>query len=238
MVFEETLGTRLIGPRCGSTISLSHLGSKGENMSYCYRRIGLCLIILAASAFLCDLTVAEELPSIFNGKDFAGWKVPKQNTQFSWWKVENGILRATSDPRKKGSILWTEKQYGNFVLELEFKMGEGRVDSGVFLRNENDQIQIGDSGKMKRDMTASPYIASEKGYPVEAEGVKESLKLKDWNRMTIVAKGSEYTVWLNDSHVMHYVSATASEKGSVGLQLHPGRDMVIEYRNLRLAELR
>ena len=207
-------------------------------MIYYSKRIRNHLTLLAASVFLSNLTIAEELPAIFSGKDFAGWKVPKQNKKFSWWKVDHGILRATSDPTKQGSILWTEKQYHNFVLELEFKMGEGRVDSGVFLRNENDQIQIGDSGVMKRDMTASPYIASEKGYPVEATRVQELLTSRDWNRMTVVAKANDYTVWLNDSHVMHYVSSTASEKGSIGLQIHADRDMVIEFRDIRLAELR
>ena len=122
-------------------------------------------------------------------------------------------------------------------MEFEFKMTEGSVDSGIFLRNENDQIQIGLSGSMKRDMTASPYIASLRGYPVEAKGVKKLLRLKDWNRMTIVAKGRDYTVWLNGSHVMHYTSETSSEKGRIGLQLHSGREMVIDFRDVRLAEL-
>ena len=85
-------------------------------------------------------------------------------------------------------------------------------------------------------MTASPYISG-KGYPVEATGVAELLKLDGWNAMTIVALGKNYTVWLNGRHVMTYDSESAAQKGPVGIQLHGGRDMSIDYRNITLAEL-
>ena len=129
--------------------------------------------------------------------------------------------------------MWTEAQYEDFVVDLEFKMGKGVVDSGVFMRNDKEQIQIGNSGSMKRDMTASPYIAG-KGYPVEAEGVSELLDVAGWNRLTIVAIGQNYSVWLNNKKVMTYNSESAIEKGPVGLQLHNDREMSIEYRNIRI----
>ena len=130
----------------------------------------------------------------------------------------------------------TEKKYKNFVVEFEFRFGEGTVDSGVFIRNGKDQIQIGISGSLKRDMTGSPYIPG-KGYPVEAQGVKELLKLDDWNAMRIKAVGKAYTVWLNGQQVMTYESDSAVEKGPIGIQLHGNRDMAIDYRNIRAAEL-
>ena len=176
---------------------------------------------------------ADELPSVFNGKDLTGWRVPEGNI---WWHVADGELKVRSGPEKTGSTLWTEQEYENFVMEFEFKMGTGTVDSGVYVRTEREQIQIGISGSLKRDMTASPYISG-KGYPVEATGVKELLKSDDWNEMTIVAKGKGYAVWLNGRHVMSYESETAVPKGPVGIQLHGNRDMTIDYRNIRLAEL-
>jgi len=189
-------------------------------------------ILTVATMAPCSLQ-AGELPSIFNGKDLSGWKVPENNV---WWKADQGVLKVKSGPNKTGSTLWSEKEYKNFVMEFEFKLGEGTVDSGVFVRNGKEQIQIGISGSLKRDMTASPYISG-KGYPVEAKGVKELLKLDDWNEMTIVAKGKNYTVWLNGINVMTYTSDSAIEKGPVGIQLHGNRDMSIDYRNIRLAEL-
>jgi hypothetical protein len=175
-----------------------------------------------------------KLKSIFNGKNLEGWvSDPKENL---WWKAENGILEAKSDPDKIGSILWTEKNYKDFIIQLDFKFGEGTVDSGIFLRTDRQQIQIGESGSLKRDMTASPYIPG-KSYPVEARNIKELLKMKDWNTMKVKADGSVYTVWLNGEEVMTYDSDTAIESGPIGLQCHPGRDMSIKFKNIKAAEL-
>jgi 3-keto-disaccharide hydrolase len=190
--------------------------------------------ILALFAGLPSICMgAEKLPLIFNGKDFSGWKVPEENI---WWKVDQGILKVQSGPNKKGSTLWTEKEYTDFVMTFQYKNGAGHIDSGVYLRNSKQQIQIGISGSLKRDMTASPYIAG-KGYPVEAQGVKELLKPDDWNHMKIEARGKQYTVWLNGKQVMSYQSDTAIAKGPVGIQLHGNCQMAIDYRDIRLAEL-
>lgn len=174
-----------------------------------------------------------ELKKIFNGKDFTGWQVPENNI---WWTIHDGILKTSSDPEKTASILWTTKEYTDFVIQLDFKMGKGTVDSGVFLRDINEQIQIGISGKYKRDMTCSPYIGSLGDYPVEAEGIKELLKTDNWNTLRIKTNGNKYTVWLNGKHVMKYSSDTAIEKGPIGLQLHGGKIMEIEFRNILCAE--
>ncbi len=122
-------------------------------------------------------------------------------------------------------------------MTFDFKMGSGTVDSGIYVRNSKEQIQIGISGSLKRDMTASPYIAG-KGYPIEAEGIPKLLKLNDWNRMKIEARGKQYTVWLQGKQVMTYESSSAIDKGPIGIQLHGNRQMAIEYRDIRLAELK
>ena len=113
------------------------------------------LIVWAAT------TDASELSSIFNGQDFSGWQVPENNI---WWHAEDGLLKVRSGPKKQSSILWTEKAYANFVMQFEFKFGDGVVDSGIFVRDVKEQIQLGISGSLKRDMTGSPYISG-KGYP-------------------------------------------------------------------------
>jgi len=187
---------------------------------------------LALFATLVAYAQEPKLKKIFNGKNLKGWVAPANNT---WWMAGKGILFVKSGPDKKGSILWTEKKYKDFVIETDFLMGDGVVDSGIFLRSENDQIQIGISGSLKRDLTASPYIPK-KGYPVEAK-VKDILKLKDWNTMKVKVVGKSYTVWLNGIEVMNYTSEKIVDEGPVGLQLHPGNEMSISYRNIRLAEL-
>jgi hypothetical protein len=173
-----------------------------------------------------------KLKKIFNGKNFKGWVVPDNNV---WWTANDGVLFVKSTAEKKGSILWTESKYENFIIQADFLMGDGTVDSGIFLRSEHDQIQIGISGSLKRDLTASPYIPK-KGYPVEAK-VKDILKLKDWNTMKVKVVGSTYTVWLNGNEVMTYTSENMPASGPVGFQLHPGNEMSCSFKNIRLAAL-
>ena len=175
-----------------------------------------------------------ELKSIFNGKDLTGWDVPDNNI---WFTVKDGVLKLENGPQKKGQTLWTSDEYENFEMEFDFKMGKGTVDSGVYVRNSREQIQIGISGSLKRDMTGSPYISG-KGYPVEAKGVKELLKLDDWNTMKICAEGKKYTVWLGGEKIMTYDSDSAIKKGKIGIQLHGNRVMSIEYRNLKARSLK
>ncbi len=193
------------------------------------------LLMALAVGCACSVVLAGNHPalkSIFNGKDFTGWKVPDKAK--ASWIAEGGILKVRSGPEKKGSTLWSDTEYKDFVMTFDFKFGKGTVDSGIFMRNDHDQIQIGISGSLKRDMTGSPYIPG-KGYPVEAEGVKELLKLDDWNSMKIEATGKTYICWLNGKKVMTYTSDSAIEKGPVGIQLHGNRDMAIDYRNIKIA---
>ena len=194
--------------------------------------------LLSCAVFLTSATAlvaGPKLKPIFNGKNLSGWEVPKGNDEAGWYKAVEGVLKIQSGSKKKGSILWSKKKYRNFVVEFEFRMGEGRVDSGMHVRTK-DQIQIGISGSLNRDMTCSPYIPG-KGYPVEAKNIKKLLKPKDWNTMRIQAIGKEYTVWLQGEKVMTYKSDSAIDEGPIGIQLHGGRVMAIDYRKLKLAEL-
>ncbi len=173
--------------------------------------------------------------TIFNGENLNGWKVPQGNEKAGWYNVINNVLEIRSGPKKKGSVLWTEKEYGNFEMELEFRFIGGTIDSGIHLRN-SDQIQIGISGSLKRDMTCSPYIPG-RGYPVEAKNIQKLLKSKEWNQMKIRAVGPKYTVWLQGQEVMNYESGSAKKEGPVGIQLHGNRSMKIDFRNLSINEI-
>jgi len=190
------------------------------------------ILIGSFSLFASFADPSPRLKKIFNGRDLKGWTVSQGSDQ---WTVAHRELRVKSNAERKGSILWTEQSYRNFILQADFLMGDGTVDSGFFLRSEKDQIQIGISGSLKRDLTASPYIPG-KGYPVEAK-VAGILKAKAWNTMQIRLRGNAYTVWLNGLEVMNYTSTTLPEAGPIGIQLHPKNEMSIRFRNIRLAEL-
>ena len=194
----------------------------------------LTFLALIASSTQAAKENPQKLKSIL-GNDLSGWKVPAGNDKANWYTVKDGVLVIQSGPKKKGSVLWTEKKFKDFIVELDFRFGEGTVDSGVHVRNR-DQIQIGISGSLKRDMTCSPYIPG-KGYPLEAKNIKKLLKAKDWNTMRIRAVGKKYTVWLQGEEVMNYESSSAIEEGPIGIQLHGNRNMGIDYRNIKVAEL-
>lgn len=199
-------------------------------MKKCFIASWLSLLLISANLS------AQKLQKIFNGKTLAGWKVPDNNI---WYSASQGILHIQSDPSRKGSILWTNKEYKDFIFQADFKMSDDKtdtVDSGVFLRGENDQIQIGISGSLKRDMTASPYIPGLR-YPIEAKGIAEILKPKEWNTMKIMLKDKTYTVWLNGKEVMTYTSEKIPSAGPIGLQLHPGNKMKVQYRKIKVGEI-
>tara|TARA_R110002049_G_scaffold142023_5_gene303790 strand:+ start:6969 stop:7568 length:600 start_codon:yes stop_codon:yes gene_type:complete len=195
-------------------------------------------LIYVLIALICfNLGINAQSPKLkraFNGKDLKSWVLPKNNI---WWTAKNGILNAKSGVAKEGSILWTKKEYTNFIIQTDFKFGEGTIDSGIFIRNDTQQIQLGISGSLKRDMTASPYIPG-KGYPAEAENIKKILKPKTWNTIKIMAVAGLYKVWLNGTLVMTYTSDNYVPKGPIGLQLHPDRDMEIDFKNIKIGKIK
>ena len=103
------------------------------------------------------------------------------------------------------------------------------------IRNGKDQIQIGISGSLKRDLTASPYIPG-KGYPVEGKEAIAAVKQKDWNKLKIEVDGKTYKTWLNGVEGITYTSESATLKGPLSLQLHGNRDMSISFRNIEIEE--
>src|SRR5213595_3711381 len=118
------------------------------------RRILLGLLVIVAFARAGSAADEKtELASIFNGKDLTGWKVPTDN---KWWKVVDGVLVGENDEAKKGNMLYTEKSYGDVVVEAECRWS-GEIDSGIMVRKPEMQLQIGTSRSLKRDMTCSFY---------------------------------------------------------------------------------
>ena len=190
----------------------------------------------AAIALLTTLTFTvhaeEELPSIFNGKDLSGWKVPSPNP---YWKVVDGVLVGESDDALKGSMLYTEKAYYDVVIETEVRWS-GDIDSGIMVRKPEIQLQIGTSRSLKKDMTCCFYVGK---YPEagQAKGKDEVLKLGDWNKIRFEAKGDTYTVWLNGQKVTEYTDPKYKDAGPIGLQIHPGVKMKVEFRNIRAKAL-
>ena len=76
----------------------------------------LCSCLALASALLSPTLAAADdgWVKLFNGKDLTGWIPPKGDHT---WKVIDGVL----DYEAKGGSLRTEKEYGDYVLDLEWR---------------------------------------------------------------------------------------------------------------------
>jgi len=199
-----------------------------------------CALAVSLAASALAQTSSDGLQPLFNGKDLAGWKVPDPNP---FWKAVGGVLVGENDEKLKGNVLYTELAYTNFVLELEVRW-TGEIDSGVMLREPELQVQFGVSRSLKRDMTGSFYVTKttfqpKAGYPdaAQAKNMEKVFKQGDWNKFRIEAKGDTFTVWLNGEQVSQFTDAHYASAAPIGLQVHPGLKMKVEFRNVRAKAL-
>ena len=88
--------------------------------AFCRAILVFLFIVLISSSLTC-MEDNDEWQQIFNGKDFTGWLVPEGDN--GHWKIIDGVIDydALSEARG-GKDLWTEKEYGDFVLRLEWKI--------------------------------------------------------------------------------------------------------------------
>ena len=202
----------------------------------------LIIALAAATTLSCQLHAADkpadDLKPIFTGTNLAGWQVPDPNP---FWKAVDGVLVGENDESLKGHVLHTSQSYTNFVVELEVRWS-GEIDSGVMLREPELQVQFGISRSLKRDMTGAFYLAKHPinpkvGYPDagHTKGIEKIFKADDWNKFRIEAKGNTFTVWLNGDQISQYTDARYTGGAPLGLQVHPGLKMKVEFRNIRAA---
>ncbi len=192
--------------------------------------------------------------SLFNGKDLAGWQ-PAVN-----WTVENGAItlkNRTDRQEHNDNYLWADRKYGDFVLELEFKVAPG-TNSGIFLHTSNpkDPVQNGIEIQVASSAPGRPLGKGSIGgiYDLVAP-VANPLKPDDWNQYTITCQGARISVVLNGQKVSEadldqWTDArknpdgtpnkfdvplkTFAHTGYLGLQDH---GTPVWYRNIRIKPL-
>jgi hypothetical protein len=184
--------------------------------------------------------------NLFNGNDLSGWQLIQ--AQKGSWKVDQGILYTEGEG---GGWLSTDKQYGNFILELEYRVPPDG-NSGVFLRTPRQgnpayagmEIQVLDDYAQKyADLKPWQYTGSI--YGVQAPARRVSKPANQWQKMEIFCQGSIVQVTLNgemiiDSNLIDHMNKAKNHpglkqrKGYIGLQNHSSK---IEYRNIRIKEL-
>lgn len=85
------------------------------------RYLFVLLILLGTTSFAQDAD-EDGFVSIFNGKTFAGWVVPEGDN--GHWKIVDGVIDydARSEAPGRDKNLWTEKEYGNFILKIDWRI--------------------------------------------------------------------------------------------------------------------
>ncbi|MCS7338168.1 MAG: DUF1080 domain-containing protein [Verrucomicrobiae bacterium] len=105
-------------------------------------RYGLAALIYAA-VFVHCLMAQDGWTPLFNGTNLAGWVQRGGNAKFS---VENGAIVGSAVLDTPNSFLCTEKEFGDFELELEFKV-DPALNSGVQIRSQcyetNTTVEVG-----------------------------------------------------------------------------------------------
>ncbi|MES2797022.1 MAG: DUF1080 domain-containing protein [Bacteroidota bacterium] len=73
------------------------------------------------------------------------------------------------------------------------------------------------------------------------DSLKSKIKSEDWNTVKIVAKGNRLQHFVNDVLMADVTDAdliNGKSEGLIGVQVHVGPPMKVEYRNIRIKELK
>lgn len=204
------------------------------------------------NVYIREIPRGEGWTDLFNGKDLSGWE--QVGGENSVWAAEDGILYTTGG--EGGGWLSTTKEYGDFELELEFRVPENG-NSGVFIRApregnpafEGSEIQVLDDygpEYAKMDPPLQPYQYTGSIYSTVAPSRRVTRPAGEWQKMRIRAEGPIVSVTLNGWPIVENANLNdhldklkdhpglKRTSGYIGLQNHGSR---LDYRNLRIREL-
>lgn len=203
-----------------------------------------------------DNTPPPGFTALFNGKDLTGWQIvvdptarkgktaeqiaelqKAANEKLKNWSVRDGALYYDG----KGYSLQTVKEYGDFEMWVDWKIGP-MGDSGIYLRG-HPQVQIWDPEDKHPEGSGGLYN--------NAKNPNKPTKCADkpigqWNTFRIVMKGEKVSVWLNGEQVVDNVtmenywdrkddpSKPIPARGPIELQHHGNP---LEFKNIYIKEL-
>lgn len=180
----------------------------------------------------------EGWASLIDEDSLDGWSTKDMQ---KYWKIEEGVI-VGENPDKKGSVLWTEEDHGDYELIVVYQNRSpgDHYDSGVYTRGSSHQVQIGISGSLRVDLTGCIYCPVDKNgkYPqMPKDKVKEAHKNGEWNTLRIITKGKNITTYLNGEEINNYDGVKYPEKGKIGLQLHGGVHMKMAFKQIKIKPL-
>lgn len=84
---------------------------------------GVAAIHFLSTSVPCFAADTEGFVSLFNGSDFTNWVVPEGDN--GHWKIVEGVIDYDAQSEASGKKdLWSEKEYGDFVLRLDWRIKE------------------------------------------------------------------------------------------------------------------
>jgi hypothetical protein len=194
--------------------------------------------------------------TLFDGTSLDAWRGYRSPQVPAAWHIADGTL-AKDQPV---ADIVTREEFGDFELELEWKIGEAG-NSGIFYRGteEYDHIywsgpeyQLLDDIKASDNKTRLTCAGAAYGLYPSPEGHLKPVG--EWNRTRIIARGAHVEHWLNDFKLLEYefwspdwearVKASKfgawpnygrAKRGHIALQGdHQG---TLAFRNIRIREL-
>ena len=224
------------------------------NTTVCRFAVGLCLSI----GFLAAPAAAENWLPLFDGKSLDGWV---QRGGKAKYRAENGEIVGSSVPNTGNSFLCTTKDYGDFTLELEFKVNPA-LNSGVQIRSQafETPTEVDAAGKkikipagrvhgyqveidpLPRAWTAGIYDEGRRGWLNDLsnnEPARKAFRQGEWNKLRIECKGDSIKTWLNGVPAADLHDGM-TPRGFIALQVHGVGDktepMEVRWRDIRIAE--
>jgi hypothetical protein len=188
--------------------------------------------------------VADGFEPLFDGKTLAGWV---QRGGKSEYRVENGCLVGATRPNEPNSFLCTQREFDDFVLELEFKVDPG-LNSGVQIRSESrPEYQGGrvhgyqvDIDPSSRAWTGGIYDEGRRGWLASLEGKPEAqhaFRQGEWNAMRVEARGDLIRTWINGVPTAELRDSMTS-RGFIALQVHgvgaQTQELTVRWRGIKL----
>jgi hypothetical protein len=185
---------------------------------------------------------------LFNGKDLTGWKINQADPKRISSKFEvtkDGELSLKNGP----GDLHTEKQFDDFVLQLECKTLGKALNSGVFFRCIRDQYQNGYEAQIQNAWIGDRTKPLDYGTGAIYRRIAARKVVADdneWFTLTLAAQGPHFSTWVNGYQTVDWTDERKANdnprqglrlaKGHLSIQGHdPTTDLL--FRNLRLVEL-
>ena len=222
--------------------------------------LSVAFVVCALPAFAAE---EEGFKPLFDGKTLEGWK---QHGGKAKYRVENGEIVGTSVPNTSNSFLCTTKDYGDFILEVEFKV-DPTLNSGVQIRSQvfaeekeidvdgktkkipadrvhGYQVEIDPDVKRGRLWSGGIYDESRRGRFLadlqDNEAARKAFKPGEWNKFRVECKGDSIKTWINGVPAAD-LKDDVTPKGLIALQVHgvgPKTDpLEVRWRNIRIKEL-